>query len=164
VTAVFLAALALAAQVMLGWPVWPGWLAPVLLPMVFVVGPPLLHEERRWPHFALALGLAWDLVLEPVIGPGTIAWSAAAVVVSLLAPLLADRTPRAWFAFGAIGAATMVFVRQLALLPLGLATPLTLRYVLLAVALTALWCAVVGWLIGLDLPSRWRARRARRLR
>ncbi len=163
-TAVVLVAFALAAQVMLGWPVWPHWLAAVLLPMAFVVGRPLRHEERRWPHSALAIGLAWDLVLEPVIGPGAIAWSAAAVVIGLLAPLVADRSVRAWFAFGAVGAAVMVGVRQLALLPLGIATPLTLRFALLAIGLTSLWCGFVGWILALDLPSRWRAHRARKLR
>ena len=64
--AVLLVALSLAAQLMLGWPLWPSWMASVLLPMVFVVGPPLRREERRWPHSAILLGLAWDLALEPV--------------------------------------------------------------------------------------------------
>jgi hypothetical protein len=161
---VLLVGAALAVQAALGWPTWPAFLAAVLLPMVFIVGPPLLIEERRWPHSAIALGLAWDLVLEPVVGPGAIAWSAAAVVVGVLIPLVADRSPRAWFAFGGIGALVMIVMRHLALLPLGLATELGWRYVALSVALTGAWCGLVGWVIALDLPSRWRAHRARKLR
>lgn len=154
----------LIAQVALGLPGSPAWLSAVLIPMVFVVGPPLLLEERRWPHYALALGLAWDLVLEPVIGPGAIAWSAAAVVIGMVVPLVADRSLKAWFAFGAMGAATMVVVRHLALMPLGLATELTWEYLLLSIVLTSLWCGLVGSVIALDLPTRWRTHRSRRLR
>ncbi len=161
---VLLVAVCLIAQIALGWPESPVWLSAILLPMVFVVGPPLLFEERRWPHFALALGLAWDLVLEPVIGPGAIAWSAAAVAVSIVVPLVADRSPRAWVAFGALGAAIMIVVRHLALMPLGLATDLTGRYLLSSVALTSLWCGLIGSIIALDLPARWRSHRSRKLR
>jgi hypothetical protein len=160
----FLLVLIFIAQVVLGWPVSPGWLSTILLPMVFVVGPPLLMEERRWPHFALALGLVWDLLFEPVVGPGAIAWSAAAVAVSAVAPLVADRSPRAWWAFGALGATLMILARHIALIPLGLSTDLTMHYLLFSVGLTSLWCGVVGWVIALDLPSRWQARRARKLR
>jgi hypothetical protein len=161
---VLLIALTLILQAVLGWPVRPGWLSTVLLPMVFIVGPPLLMEERRWPHFALALGLVWDLLFEPVVGPGAIAWSAAAVAVSNLAPLVADRSPRAWLGFGALGAGVMIVVRHAATIPLGLSTDLTLRYLLTGVGLTALWCGLVGWIIALDLPTRWQTHRARRLR
>lgn len=152
------------AQVMLGWPVSAGWLSTILLPMAFVVGPPLLAEERRWPHFALLLGLAWDLVFEPVVGPGAIGWSAAAVAVSAIVPLVADRSPRAWVAFGALGTTLMIVVRQLALMPLGLSIDLTARYLLTSVLLTSCWCGLVGWAIAFDLPQRWNARRARKLR
>lgn len=161
---VVLVAAAMIVQIALGWPFAPGWLASILLPMVFVVGPPLLLEERRWPHSALALGLLWDLLFEPVIGPGAIAWSAAAVVVSLLVPLVADRSPRAWLAFGALGALVMISVRWVALLPLGLPGDLSWRSLLLSVGLTGLWCGLVGWIIALDLPTRWQVHRARRLR
>jgi hypothetical protein len=159
-----LIALSLVFQVAFGWPVAPVWLSLILLPTVFIIAPSLLHAERRWPHFALALGFAWDLMLEPVVGPGAIAWSAAAVTVSLVAPLVADRSPRAWLAFGALGAALMIIVRHLALLPLGLATGLTWEYLLKSVALTSLWCGLVGWIIALDLGVRWRGYRARKLR
>jgi len=160
----FLLVLIFIAQVVLGWPASPGWLSTILLPMVFVVGPPLLMEERRWPHFAIALGLVWDLLFEPVVGPGAIAWSAAAVAVSAVAPLVADRSPRAWWAFGALGATLMILARHIALIPLGLSTDLTMHYLFFSVGLTSLWCGVVGWVIALDLPSRWQARRARKLR
>ena len=159
-----LIALSFVAQVLLGWPVSPGWLSTILLPMVFLVGPPLLFEERRWPHFALFLGLAWDLIFEPIVGPGAIAWSASAVAVSAMVPLFADRSPRAWFAFGAFGAGIMIVVRHLCLIPLGLSTDLTLRYILTSVVLTSCWCGLVGCVIALDLPTRWNARRARKLR
>jgi len=154
----------LAAQVALGSPAAPQWLSLILLPTVFIVAPTLLHSERRWPHFALILGLAWDLILEPVVGPGAIAWSSAAVVVSLVAPLVADRSTRAWVAFGALGAALMIIVRHLALLPLGLATAVTWEYFLTSILLTAMWCGLVGWIIALDLPVRWRGYRARKFR
>ena len=161
---VFLLIAIFIAQVVLGWPASPGWLSTILLPMVFVIGPPLLMQERRWPHFALGLGRVWDLLFEPVVGPGAIAWSAAAVAVSAVAPLVADRSPRAWWAFGALGAGLMILVRHIALIPLGLSTDLTLRYLVFSIGLTSLWCGVVGSVIALDLPTRWRARRARKLR
>ena len=58
----------------------------------------------------------------------------------------------------------MIIVRHLALLPLGLATGLTWEYLLKSVALTSLWCGLVGWIIALDLGVRWRGSRARKLR
>jgi hypothetical protein len=161
---ILLVAVSLSVQLALGLPKTAGQLTTILLPMVLVIGPPLLREERRWPHYALALGLAWDLLLEPVVGPGTIAWSAAAVALGLVVPLVADRSPRAWLVFGALGAACFILVRHLALLPLGLATDLTWSYLLTSVVLTSSWCGLVGWLIALDLPSRWRSHRARKLR
>jgi hypothetical protein len=160
-----LLALSLAIQLAFGLPAAPGWLATILLPTVFIIAPPLMFAEKRWPYFAIGLGLAWDLVvLGPVIGPGAIAWSAAAVVVSTLAPLVADRSTRAWIAFGALGALVMILVRHVALLPLGLATTLEWEYVLTSTLLTSLWCGLVGWVFALDLPSRWRSYRARKLR
>lgn len=161
---VILIAVTIVAQVMLGLATSPGWLSTILLPMVFIVGPPLLAKERRWPHFAILLGLVWDLVFEPVVGPGAIAWSAAAVMVSAIVPLFADRSPRAWLAFGGLGAGLMIVVRHLALIPLGLSTDLTLNYLLTSILLTSAWCALVGWVIGLDLPTRWNVHRARKLR
>lgn len=163
-TMVLLAVGALLTQVAFGLPGAPAWLAAVLLPTVFIVGGPLRSGERRWPHAAIGLGLAWDLMLEPVIGPGAIAWSAAAITIGAVVPLVADRSPRAWFAFGALGAALMIFVRRLALIPLGLAADLSWSYVFTSVVLTGAWCGLVGWILALDLPSRWRTHRARKLR
>jgi hypothetical protein len=154
----------LIVQVAFGWPGAPAWLSMVLLPMAFIVAPPMLLAESRWPHFALLLGLLWDLLLEPVVGPGAIAWSAAAVVLFILVPLVADRSPRAWLAFGALGTVVLVSVRNLALIPLGLATDLTIRSLLLSALLTSVWCGLVGWIIAMDLPARWRSHRARKLR
>ncbi|MEE4270938.1 MAG: hypothetical protein V2I67_04650 [Thermoanaerobaculales bacterium] len=159
-----LAAATLSAQAALGLPSSPSWMAAVLLPVVFITAPPLLRSERRWPHFALLLGLAWDLMLEPVVGPGAIAWSAAAVAIGLVVPLVADRSPRAWLVFGALGAALVIVVREAALLPLGLAGGLSWRSTAVSVSLTALWCCLVGWIIALDLPSRWLRFRSRKLR
>jgi hypothetical protein len=152
------------AQYALGFPGAPSWFVAPLLPMVFIVGPTLRLTERRWPHYALLLGLGWDLIFEPVIGPGAIAWSAAAVVVGALVPLVADRSSRAWFVFGALGAYVMVTMRHLALIPLGLSFDLTWTYVVLTIVLTASWCGLVGWLLALDVPQRWRLFRARKLR
>ena len=163
-TVVILAVLTLLAQVVLGLPPAPPWLASILLPMVFIAGPPLLLAEQRWPYGALLLGLAWDLMLEPVVGPGAIAWSAAAIVLGVVVPLVADRSPRAWFAFGGLGAVLVILVRFLALMPLGLNSGLTARSFLVSVVLTATWCGLVGWTIALDIPTRWRAYRARKLR
>lgn len=157
-------AVVLALQTALGLPGAPPWSASILLPMVFVVGPPLLTAERRWPHAVLALGLAWDLMFEPVIGPGAIAWSATAVITTHLVPLVADRTPRAWFAFGGLGAVLLFSIRELTLMPLGLGGSLVWPAVGLSAALTATWCGIVGWIIAIDLPSRWRRRRSRKLR
>lgn len=163
-TVLFLAAVTLAVQAALGLPSSPTWSAAILLPVVFITGPPLLQSERRWPHSALLLGLAWDLMLEPVVGPGAIAWSAAAVILGLVVPLVADRSPWAWLAFGALGALLVIVIREAALLPLGLGTGLSWRSTALSVALTALWCGLVGWIIALDLPARWLSYRSRKLR
>lgn len=162
--AVLLAAAAFAVQIALGLPAMPSWTAAILVPMVFVVAQPMMITERRWPHYAIILGLVWDLLLEPVVGPGAIAWSAAAVLLGLLAPLVADRSPWAWLAFGGLGAVIVTLVRHLALIPLGLATALSVGWVLTTAILTALWCGFVGWIASLDLRARWRRYRARRLR
>jgi len=161
---VALVAVALTVQRALGWPGGPQWAPLLLLPMVFLVGPALLHHDRRWVHLAIALGLAWDVVLEPVIGPGGIAWSAGALVIARLASIVADRSAKAWFAFGATGAATVTLARWLALLPLGISTAWRWTDLALCVGLTAAWCCLVGWTLTLDLPTRWRRHRAKKLR
>lgn len=161
---VALAVLTLIIQRVLGMPGLPAWSAEILLPTVWIVAPPLLHRERHWPYHALMLGLGWDLLLEPVVGPGGIAWTAAALAVGALSGLVAHRSTRAWAIFGAAAVLVVVAVRSLAYLPLGLATEPNLAHVARSVVLTALWCGLVGWLIGLDLPTRWRRYTARRLR
>lgn len=163
-TLLLLALAVLLLQIVLGLPGAPSWCAAVFLPMVFIVGGPLRSAERRWPHSAIGLGLAWDVLFEPVIGPGAIAWSAAAVVLGAVVPLVADRSPKAWTAFGALGATLVIVVRYLALLPLGLAAALSWSSALTTILLTAFWCGLVGWVIALDLPVRWRGYRARKLR
>ncbi len=141
----------------------PAWSADILLPTVWIVAPPLLHRQPRWPYHALLLGLGWDLLLEPVVGPGGIAWSAAALAVSALAGLVAHRSARAWAGFGAAAVLTVFAIRYIACLPLRLATMPSVEHLVRSIVFTALWCGLVGWLIGLDLPTRWQRYRARRL-
>jgi len=163
---VALALLALFAQRLLGLPGLPSWSSEILLPMALIVAMSLNHHEptRRWPYEALLLGLGWDAVLEPVVGPGGIAWSAAALCFSAAARLVADRSPKAWVGFGAIGAVVVLVVQRLAMLPLGLGTSWNLPSMIRTVLFTALWCGAVGTIAGLDLPKHWRAFRARTLR
>jgi hypothetical protein len=159
-----LAAATLIVQRALGWPGMPGWLGIVMLPMVFLVGPSMLQYGRSWVQFAIVLGLAWDLMLEPVIGPGGIAWSAAALSLSALAGVVADRSPKAWIVFGAAGTALVETFRWIALAPLSLNPPVVWHQLLWEILATALWCGLVGWILSLDLALRWRTYRARKLR
>lgn len=156
--------LALALQRLFAFPGVPGLGGEVLFPVVILVGPRLLEFGRGSPWSAVALGLAWDALLEPVIGPGGIAWSAAALTTSALAGVLADRSPRAWFVGGCAAATVILGVRRLALLPLGIAPGLGWGHLVSTAILTGVWCAVVGWLLSLRLPERWRALRTRKLR
>ncbi len=159
------AVVALAVQRLLGWPGFPSWLSLVLLPAVCVVAPVMLTQPRRMALLGGALGLASDLVMsEPVIGPGGIAWSVAAVVLGSLGALVADRQPRTWAGMGAIATVVVLVVHHLALRPLGLAPDLGLLAVLASAVATGLWCGLVGWVVLLGLPARWVLYRARRLR
>ena len=159
-----LALLALFVQRLLGMPGLPPWSAEILLPMALIVAMSLKGHERHWPYEALLLGLGWDAVLEPVVGPGGIAWSAAALCLLAVARLVADRSPKSWAAFGAIGAAVFLVVQRLAMLPLGLGISWNLPSMIRTVLFTALWCGAVGTVSSLDLPNRWRAYRVRKLR
>lgn len=152
------------AQRFLGMPGLPNWSADIVLPMVWVVAAAMLRRERRWPHEALVMGLVWDAVLEPVIGPGGIAWSATALTANGLASVVADRSAKAWAGLGGLGAAVLVVIHEMALLPLGFDFSLTLSRCLRAALLTSGWCGLVGLAIGLDIPRRLRTLRARRLR
>ena len=157
--------LSLVMQRGLGLPGMPLWADLVILPMVWIVAPALLRHDRRWVYLAFVLGFAWDLVLNrEVVGPGSISWSAAALGLSVLAGVVADRSPKAWFAFGAAGAALFIGARSVALLPLGLWVPLTWNHLVLSIVLTGVWCGILGWLRALDPVMRWRAHRARTLR
>ena len=159
-----LVAATLVVQRVLGAPGAPPWTAGMLLPMVWLVAPRIRNPLPGVPLAAIALGIGWDLLLEPVIGVGGIAWSAAALAIAGVAALVADRSPFAWFGFGALGAVVMVAVRDLALLPLGLASRLDLVDVFRSALLTGAWVGLVGWVLALDLPARWRRYRVRRLR
>lgn len=156
--------LTLLVQRVLGMPGLPGWAADVLVPAVWVVAAALRRTERPWPVEALLIGLGWDLLFEPVIGPGAIAWSAAALALNGLAAVVADRSPRAWAGFGAVGSLVIEVVHRLALVPLGFELSLTISGSLRAALLTGAWCGTVGLILGLDLPKHWRTYRARRLR
>jgi cell shape-determining protein MreD len=160
----FLAALTLLAQRILGMPGMPAWLSLLIVPMVWIVAASLVRKERYWPYEALLLGLVWDLLFGPVLGPGGIAWTAACLSLYGLASLVADRSPRAWAAFGAVGTLVMILVTRLAVMPLGLTTTLTLRNLTWSILLTGLWCGCVGTILELDLGEHWRAYRVRKLR
>jgi hypothetical protein len=164
VTVALLIVITLLLQRAVGAPGGPHWSGLLLLPMVWIVGPVLIQGGRRWVWIALTIGLGWDLLLEPIIGPGAIAWSAAALVVLWLAGFVADRTPKAWVALAAVATVVVVEVHRVTLLPLGVSRPVGWIDLLLSAVVTALWCGLVGWLLALDLPKRWHAWRARKLR
>jgi cell shape-determining protein MreD len=159
-----LAAVTLIVQRAIGVPGMPAWLGHLILPMVWIVAPSLLRKERHWPYEALLLGLAWDLLFGPVVGPGGIAWTAACLSLYGLASVVADRSPRAWAAFGAVGTLVVILVQRLAVMPFGLATSLTLQHLMWSALLTGLWCGVVGTVLAFDLGKHWRAYRVRKLR
>jgi len=153
----------LLVQRLLGAPGIPPWLSLALLPMVWLVAPPMLHRRDNPLVLGLLTGLGWDLLLEPVIGPGGIAWSGTALVVVWVAGRIADRSPKAWGAIGTLGALVVTGLDHLAALPLGgaaLPSPVTVALQALA---TGLWCSLAGWLVTADLPVRWRRFRTRRL-
>ncbi|MFV2071062.1 MAG: hypothetical protein ACC742_00215 [Thermoanaerobaculales bacterium] len=159
-----LVVLSLVVQRALSSPGLPSWPSEVIFPAVWIVAPPLRRHEPRWPYLALLIGIGWDLLMEPVVGPGGIAWSAAALGLYGIAGVVADRSPRAWAALGAAGAVILVLVRQIALLPLGLASFPTMELLFRTVVLTGAWCGLVGGVLALDLPARWRSYRVRTLR
>lgn len=156
--------LTLLAQRLMGMPGLPPWTAEIILPSVWLVAVAFSRKERGWPYDALALGLAWDVLFEPVIGPGGIAWSAACLGLYSLAAVVADRTPKAWVGFGVVGVSIIFVVQKAALLPLGFELSFSLGHWLRTALLTGAWCGLVGLALAFDLPSRWRTNRARKLR
>jgi hypothetical protein len=161
---VFLVALTLAAQRILGLAGIPSWPSHAVLPVVWIVALALRGKEHRWPYEALLLGLAWDLLFEPIVGPGGIAWSAAALTLYGLAAVVADRSPKAWAALGAVGAVVVTLVLRLAVLPLGIEFSVTLRQLVWSALLTGVWCGCVGLVLALDLQKHWQTYRVRKLR
>ena len=159
-----LAAVTLALQRVLGMPGMPAWFGHLILPMIWIVAASLVRKERHWPYEALLLGLAWDLLFGPVVGPGAIAWTAACLSLYGLASVVADRSPRAWAAFGAVGAVVVILVQRLAVMPLGLASFLTFGQLAWSAVLTGLWCGFVGTVLALDLGKHLRAFQVRKLR
>jgi len=159
-----LAAVTLVLQRVLGMPGMPAWCGHLILPTIWIVAASLVRKERYWPYEALLLGLAWDLLFGPVVGPGGIAWTAACLSLYGLASVVADRSPRAWAAFGAVGAVVVILVQRLAVMPLGLASFLTFGQLVWSATLTGLWCGFVGMVLALDLGERWRAYQVRKLR
>jgi len=154
----------LLVQRILGWPGLPAAAPLLLVPMVWVVAPSMLRHERGFPALALLIGVGLDVLLEPVVGPGGVAWTAAALACRGLASVVADRSPRAWLALGAVGALVVLVVHRLALLPLGAAPPLRWTELVLGPLLTGCWCGLAGWGRALGITERWRSYRARRLR
>jgi cell shape-determining protein MreD len=159
-----LVAVTLVLQRVLGMPGMPTWFGHLILPMIWIVAASLVRKERHWPYEALLLGLAWDLLFGPVVGPGGIAWTAACLSLYGLASVVADRSPRAWAAFGAVGAVVVILVQRLAVMPLGLASFLTFGQLAWSALLTGLWCGFVGTVLVLDLGKHWRAYQVRKLR
>ncbi len=151
-------------QRLLMHPALPAVAGELWLPLVWLVWAPL-REDRAWPLWALvALGLGWDLLAEPVIGPGGIAWSAAGLAVGWAARRIAHRSPAAWAGAGALAAAVVLLVRWCCLLPLGLHIQAGWAASGRVVLLAALWCAAVGTVAGIDVAGTWRRFRRRRLR
>lgn len=132
--------------------------------MAWLVSRPLMQHDRGVFLLGIGLGLAWDALFEPVIGPGGIAWSAAALTIQAAAHVLVDRSPRAWAGLGAAATLVSLVVRKLALMPLGISADIWTLASLRTCLMTALWCGIVGWTLGLDLNARWQDYRSRRLR
>jgi hypothetical protein len=151
-------------QRFLGSPALPAWCAEIQLLVVWLVAASLTLQTRRWIYWAAVLGIGWDLLGQPVIGPGGIAWSAAALALSVLSVIVADRTFKAWAIFGAVAAIVVVTIHALAVLPLGFERSLTAVRILRAAVLSGLWCGAVGAVLAVDFPKYWRAYRLRRLR
>ncbi len=151
-------------QWILGMPAFPTWAQGVLLPMVWVVGPPMRHSTRHVFLTGLGLGLAWDLLFEPIVGPGAIAWSAAALIVAWTVRRVGKHSALSWGLLGAGGTALVAGCRFLSLLPLGRAASPPLVQIAAGTVGTGLVCSVAALILGMNLPGRIRRYRRGRLR
>ncbi len=156
--------LTLVVQRLMAHPALPEIAGELWLPVVWLVWPPL-RQDRNWPLWALVvLGLCWDVLMEPVIGPGGISWSAAGLAVGWAARRIAGRSPAAWAGAGALAAAMVLSTRWLSLLPLGLHLPIAWPAAGRVVLMAALLCAAVGTVARVDVAEARRRFRRRRLR
>ncbi len=138
--------------------------AALLLPMPWIIAPPLLRLDLNWYWLAFPLGLGWDIVFEPVIGPGAVAWSVPALLTWIGASIVAERKAPMWFVAGAAGTILFWSVRALCMIPLDLPAMPTWHWLGISAALTGLWCVLVQTVLTQDIPGRWRSYRSRRLR
>ncbi len=157
-------AITLVAQRLLGHPRILPLATALLLPMPWIIGPPLLGFDRRWYWLSFPIGLGWDLFFEPIVGIGAIAWSAPALIIWIGSSIAAERGARAWFAAGAGGTVVFWLIRSICYMPLDLPGTPTWSWIGASALLTGAWCAAVHFVMVLDFPARWRQRQARRLR
>ena len=162
--AVVLVFATVATQRVLVQPGVPGWVSAILAPMPWIVGPTLRGHDRRWYLLSFALGLFWDVLFEPVIGPGGISWSCASAVSWGMAALVVNRGVRAWFAFGVISTGAFWASRTASQAILGLYLAPSLSSMAVSSVATGCLCAAVGWLFWFDIPRQWRRYRSKRLR
>lgn len=156
--------LSFVAQWILGMPSLPTWAQGIMIPMVWIVAPPMRHHSEHVFVIGLGLGLAWDLLFEPVVGPGAIAWSAAALIVAWTVRRIGEHSALSWGLLGAGGALLVVAFRVVVQAPLGMASPPSPLLVATGALGTGLWCSWVAWILGMDLPGRIRRYRRSRLR
>jgi len=156
--------LTLAVQRLLGGISSHPYAAAVLLPMPWIIAPPLRRFDLNWYWLSFPLGLGWDILFEPVIGPGAVAWSVPALVIWAGASIVAKRKAPMWFVSGAVGTILFWSVRALCMIPLDLPAMPTWRWLAISALVTGLWCVVVQTILTQDLPGKWRSYRSRRLR
>jgi hypothetical protein len=154
----------LAVQRLLGHPKASILATALLLPMPWLIGPPLLDFDRRWYWLSFPIGIGWDLLFEPVIGIGAIAWSVPALMAWMVTSIAAERRAGAWFAAGAGGTVVFWLIRSICSMPLDLPGTPTWSWIGASALMTGVWCTVVYGVMALDLPARWRQHQIRRLR
>ena len=159
-----LVAITLVIQRLLGHPQILPLATALLLPMPWIIGPPLLDFDRRWYWLSFPIGIGWDLFFEPVVGIGAIAWSAPALLTWIVTSIAAERRAHAWFVAGAGGTVVFWLIRSICSMPLDLPGTPTWPWIGISALLTGTWCVVVHVVMVLDFPARWRRRQASRLR